>query len=386
MANPSPTAVTPVKIPLLSSVRKKVWIDLDNSPHVPFFAPIIRELEARGYSLILTTRDAYQVCELADLFRLPYTCVGRHYGKYRVLKLIGACARVLQLLPLVLKFKPRLAMAHGSRSQVIVSALLGIPCLQIGDYEHAASSIFAKASWVMVPDVVPKASLRFHESRVLTYPGIKEDVYVPGFVPGPSIRPSLGLDENALVVAVRPPANEAHYHNPASDMLFHAVIGLLAQTPAAKIILLPRNGKQAHSARECWPELFSAGKIIIPKHAVGGLNLIWHSDLVISGGGTMNREAAALGVPAYSIFRGTTGAVDRYLAEKGRLVLLESVEDVHTKILLKRRSTPPAPGNSNRATLTVIVNHIVRIIEGEKDAAPHRGLKPAAARKVAQNS
>ncbi|MGH9431375.1 MAG: DUF354 domain-containing protein [Terriglobia bacterium] len=378
MANPSPTSVTPVKTPFLSSVRKNIWIDLDNSPHVPFFVPIIRELEALGYSVVLTARDAYQVCDLADLFRLNYRCIGRHYGKYRVLKLVGACARVVQLMPLVLKAKPSLAIAHGSRSQVLTSALLGIPCLQIADYEHGASSIFANPRWVMVPDVIPASSLRADAYKVLTYPGIKEDVYVPGFVPDPSILVLLGVEENALVVTVRPPANEAHYHNSASDDLFRAVIELLAKTPVTNIILLPRNGKQARSAREYWPELFAEGKIIIPDHAVDGLNLIWHSDLVISGGGTMNREAAALGVPVYSIFRGTIGAVDRYLAARGRLVMVETVDEVRTKILLKRRPRSHVAKNFNSAALTAIVDRIVGIMEGSEQGVPGSHCKPVA--------
>src|SRR5208283_5511531 len=109
---------------------------------------------------------------------------------------------------------------------------------------------------------------------------------------------------------------------------------------SAKVILLPRNRSQEISLRSSYPNLFATGKLVIPEHAVDGLNLIWHSDLVISGGGTMNREAAALGVPVYSIFRGEIGAVDRYLAESARLVLLEKVEDLSSKINLRRWERP----------------------------------------------
>jgi len=127
-------------------------------------------------------------------------------------------------------------------------------------------------------------------------------------------------------------------------------------------VLLPRNEKQAVAARNRWPELFAAGKVQIPNEVVDGLNLIWYSDLVISGGGTMNREAAALGVPVYSIFRGKTGAVDRYLSANGRMVLLESVEDVRTKIVLARRSfSKPAAASSD--TLDFIVNTVVSLME-----------------------
>jgi predicted glycosyltransferase len=126
--------------------------------------------------------------------------------------------------------------------------------------------------------------------------------------------------------------------------------------------LLPRNDKQADVARKTWPDLFSQGRITIPDHAIDGLNLIWLSDLVISGGGTMNREAAAMGVPVFSIFRGRIGAVDRYLANSGRLVLLENVEDVHKKLILKRRSHPAHTEARANGALGAIVDQIVAIL------------------------
>jgi predicted glycosyltransferase len=135
------------------------------------------------------------------------------------------------------------------------------------------------------------------------------------------------------------------------------VIELLRDRLDTKMVLLPRNERQEISARNSWGDLFAAGKIIVPANAVDGLNLIWFSDLVISGGGTMNREAAALGVPVYSIFRGKIGAVDRHLTNTGRLVLVESVEDVQTKIVLRRRRrTAEHEGASNRALINIIEN------------------------------
>lgn len=346
------------------SPAKTIWVDFDNTPHIPFFEPIICELTARGYSVVSTARDAYQVVELAELFQLQYTPVGRHYGKYRALKVSGALIRVLQLLPFAWKAKPSLAIAHGSRVQVLVCALLGIPCLQIGDYEHAASWLLSKPSWVMIPDVIPASCSGVEKEKVLKYPGIKEDVYVPRFVPDPSIKATLRLSGKDLVVTVRPPATEAHYHNPRSDEMFRAVIHTLEQTSDAKIIVLPRNERQARAIRRDWSDLFSTGKMIIPARAVDGLNLIWHSDLVISGGGTMNREAAALGVPVYSIFRGKIGAVDRYLAEQGRLVLIENENDLRTKLRLTKRAHIALPDRRNTRAVATIVHHIVAIMEG----------------------
>ncbi len=132
-----------------------------------------------------------------------------------------------------------------------------------------------------------------------------------------------------------------------------------------KLVLLPRNEKQVMCLKERWPDLFSKGKMRMPEHVVDGLNLIWYSDLVISGGGTMNREAAALGVPVYSIFRGKIGAVDHSLSMRGRLVLLESVRDVHTKILLVRRNRPAKPQNGDGTALSSIVKQIVAIMDSK---------------------
>src|ERR1700720_1203223 len=209
----------------------------------------------------------------------------------------------------------------------------------------------------MCPEVIPTSVFRCDPKRVLKYPGIKEDVYVPRFVPDPHIRPELGLDNDDVVVTVRPPATEAHYHRPQSDELFEAVIEFLSCRPEVKIVMLPRNEKQAVHLRNHWPALFENRKIRIPHQVVDGLNLIWHSDLVISGGGTMNREAAALHVPVYSTFRGKIGAIDQYLVEQKRLVLIESVSDIYQRIkLVKRDRHVNKYGNS--ATLTAIVKHI----------------------------
>ncbi len=351
---------------------KKVWIDLDNSPHVPFFAPIIEQLQSRGCTLLVTARDCFQVCDLANLFGLEYRRIGRHYGKSRVLKVAGLGVRALQLAPTVLGEMPDLALSHGSRAQLLVSALARVPSVVIVDYEFARGLALMKPGWMMVPEVIPNAAIRFDPRRILRYPGIKEDVYVPGFEPNPSIKVSLDLNgRDLVVVTVRPPANEAHYHNPQSEELFAAVIDLLSHNASVKGILLPRNRSQEISLRSSYPNLFATRKLIIPEHAVDGLNLIWHSDLVISGGGTMNREAAALGVPVYSIFRGRIGAVDRYLADTGRLVLLESVGDVRTKILLDRRHRPAEPASRTTGALRAIVDNVVAIIESASPTAQH---------------
>jgi uncharacterized protein len=352
----------------IASRGKRIWIDLENSPHVPFFKPIIWQLENRGYSVMLTARDCFQVCDLADLFGLQYKRFGRHYGKHTAAKLAGLGIRVIQMTPTILSWKPDLAISHGSRSLFLLASLLRIPTVTIFDYEHAKWVKCRGASWVMAPEVIPEeavCAIGIDKSCILRYPGIKEDVYASLFRPDPSIKDQIGLNGKELIVTVRPPATEAHYHNPQSDVLFDAVIRFLSSKSNVRIVLLPRNDRQAIFVKGRWPDLFSNGKIRIPEHVVDGLNLIWHSDLVISGGGTMNREAAALGVPVYSIFRGKIGAVDHYLSNKGRLVLLESVQDLQTKIVLARRDRTPMIQSGAGISLKNIVDQIVAIMESK---------------------
>ena len=342
---------------------KKIWIDLDNSPHVPFFAPILHELERRGYTVLLTARDCFQVYGLADLFHFNYIPVGHHYGKHKLLKVLGTGIRALQLLPIAWRQRPDVAVSHGSRSQLVASVMAGIPSLIILDYEFAKFLPLLNPKWVMIPDVIPDTAVTC-DSKVLKYPGIKEDVYVPTFRPDAALKSQLGLD-GRIVVTVRPPANEAHYHNPESDKLLAVTMDVLSRNTDTQVVLLPRNERQATALRNVWPALFTSKKVIIPERVIDGLNLIWHSDLVISGGGTMNREAAAMGVPVYSIFRGTIGAVDRYLERSGRLVLLESADDVRTKLIVKKRDRPVHNDMAARSTLDSIVNQIAALTDSK---------------------
>jgi len=204
------------------------------------------------------------------------------------------------------------------------------------------------------------------KERIRTYSGIKEDVYAAEFKPDPSLAQELQLNSSQIVATVRPPANEAHYHNPESDKLFAEFMNWICETPGIMAVLLPRNKSQEAQMKENSPHWFKGSKVVIPKKAVDGLNLLWHSDLVVSGGGTMNREAAALGIPVYSIFRGKLGAVDRYLSDQGRLVLIESVDEIATKIKLVRRNGVVRTESNQRSALETIVGFIVGAVESKQ--------------------
>jgi hypothetical protein len=344
--------------------KAKIWIDLDNTPHVPFFEPILEELKNRGYPLVVTARDAFQVCDLAERKGLACRKVGRHHGRSLLLKAVGLAYRAAQLAPVVLPQKPALAISHGARSQLLLGNLAHIPTVLIEDYEHSQFPPTMRPTWVMVPKVVPNSALGHDQRRIVRYPGIKEDAYAWKLRPDPGILQELGLSESDVVVTVRPPATEAHYHNPDGEVLFEAFMKRACLAPRVRIVLLPRNRKQARLIRQRWPGWFESARTVIPGAAVDGMNLIWHSDLVVSGGGTMNREAAALGVPVYSIFRGQIGAVDHHLEAEGRLVLVKTIEEVYTKIRLSKRPRRALSAVTSKETLNSIVDAIEAIARG----------------------
>ena len=356
---------------LSAALNIKVWIDLDNTPHVPFFIPVLRELERRGYEVVLTARDAFQVCELADLKGLKYEKIGRHYGRNPMMKVLGLVGRSLQLASFYFLNRPRIALSHCSRSQIMLCNILRIPTILIVDYEFSETPLLIRPKWEIVPECLPDHGLHSCATRLRKFRGIKEDVYVPDFEPDISVLECLGLSKGDLVITVRPPATEAHYHNPEAELLLNALMDRICRTPGVRAVLLPRNKNQELTLRDKHPQWFESGATIIPQKAVDGMSLIWFSDLVVSGGGTMNREAAALGVPVYSIFRGKLGAVDAKLEKDGRLVMVRTVSEVNDKIAFDRRDKSLSPDKHPRAALFDIVQHIEDIVRKECPQKKH---------------
>ena len=336
-----------------------IWIDLDNSPHVPFFRPIIDELHRLGFKVVVTARDAFSVEDLVHLHRIEATTIGRHYGKHKAMKLIGLGLRAVQLLAYVARHRPSLALSHGSRAQTLAARLTAVPSMVIADYEHVTH--VTKPDWMVLPEVIPEAITTRLSRHVLRYPGIKEDVYAASFIPDPALASALDIADGDVVATVRPPATEAHYHHQESDELFTAAMERMLADERTRVVLLPRNERQKADLATRFARAIASRKVIIPAQAVDGLQLVWLSDLVVSGGGTMNREAAALGVPVYSTFRGPTGAVDRWLASQDRLFMLESAADVRARLVLAKRDRSRPPPSAGRYALEAIVAHIAQV-------------------------
>lgn len=314
---------------------------------MPLFAPIIRHYRELGVEVILTARNHSQTIDLLDLhgFAGTYTVVGTHYGKSKFHKVRGLLVRAKQLASHINKQPILIAVSHGSRSMVLAAKWLKIPVVTMYDYEFTETSIFNRFSnIVLVPDRIPDEVLdeiKLAAAKRRKYPGIKEELYVKNFIPAPDFRSQFlkqhGADENAIFAVLRPPATTANYHSEKSEVLLDEILHFLLNAHNVFTVIVPRTveqGEQLRSSTQNVPD--STGRFVILNDAVDGLQLGFASDLLISGGGTMNREAALLGVPVYSIFAGRQGALDRQMEAEGLITFIRDARDL-SKMRLQHR-------------------------------------------------
>ena len=315
----------------------RIWIDLANSPHVPFFRALIPEFERRGASVQLTARDFAQTVELAQAAGLAPVVIGSHGGRALAGKAGNLLGRVAALRKWARARAFDLAVSHNSYAHVAAARALGIRSVTLMDYEHQPANhlAFRLASRVIVPRSFPDEALGRYGARarkVRRYQGTKEDVYLADFTPDPRFRETLaalGVGPEDVTIVVRPPARDALYHRFENE-LFDELLTRLSARSDVKVIMLARTEAQ----RETYSE---RPKLILPRAALDGANLIAASDLVVSAGGTMNREAAALGVPAATIYAGRWAAVDEELVREGRLKRITTREDLDALPLEKKR-------------------------------------------------
>jgi predicted glycosyltransferase len=322
---------------------RPIWIDLANSPHVLFFQPVIAELHRRQVATVVSARDFAQTVELSRLLDLEAEVVGGHGGAGLAGKAGNLAGRVWALRVFARAKAPAVAVSHNSYAQAVAGRTLGIPVVTAMDYEFQPANhlAFRCASLVVVPDVFPLDMLRREGAtprKTWRYPGLKEEIALAGFQSDPGYLASAGIDHSRPVVVVRPPADMALYHrfeNPLfSELLEH--LERLRSEGAASVVLLPRTAQQAASlAAEGFEGLLWKDK------PLDGRQLISGADAVISAGGSMNREAAVLGTPAYSIYAGKLAAIDRALVAEGKLVLLRSSADIAALALGKKAVAPP---------------------------------------------
>jgi uncharacterized protein len=296
----------------------RVWVDLTNSPHVLVLRPVIAALRARGAEVEVTARDFAQTVGLCERLGLEHTVIGRHRGGRVAAKALGLADRSAALVRWARRRPPfDLALGHGSNDVTVAAALLRIPRATMFDYEwatvqHTVNCRLSQA--VVVPEAIPPARLDRYGARgkLQRYPGLKEEYYLADFEPDRAVLDELALDPAQPIAVVRTPPAVSLYHR-FENPLFAQVLDRLRGT---QTVVLPRIDAQR-------AEL---GGFVVPERAIDAQSLIAFADLVISAGGTMNREAVALGTPVWTTFEGRLGAVDAQLIAEGRLRRLERAD------------------------------------------------------------
>ena len=297
----------------------RIWVDMSGPAHVLVLRPIIERLRAAGHEVEVTAREYTQTLELLDLHGIEYTSLGRHGGASRVLK----ARRLAQRTWMMRRFgRGRgfdLALGHGSNDLALASRALGIPEANMHDYEYATTQHHIGcrlATRVIFPAAVPPGRLRrfgVGPEKLVQYEGLKEEYYLADFEPDGVVLSRLGVDSDRLIVALRPPPDVSLYHR-KSNPLFPQVLNRLGNDPEVQAVVLPRTVAQREFVKR-----LSLPSVLVPEHSVDAQSLIALSDLVISAGGTMNREAVALGTPVYTTYGGRLGGVDEALIREGRL-------------------------------------------------------------------
>ena len=333
----------------------RVWIDLANSPHVPFFRALTDRFTAAGHEVEITARDFAETIPLAHAAGFTPHVIGKHGGREVSGKAGNLLSRAWDLARWARTKSFDLAVSHNSYSQILAARALKIRSVTLMDYEHQPANhlAFRLASRIIVPASFPAADLRRFGAgvgKVRRYHGTKEDVYLASFEPAASFGArlcELGISPDNVLVLMRPPAVEALYHR-FENTLFDEALTRLLRNENVRVVLLPRNDAQrtAYIARD---------RVIVPVSPLPGADLIAASDLVISAGGTINREAAALGVPVASIYAGKWAAVDEQLVSEGRLRRISSNTDLQELPIQKK-------GSLNPRRLAAVIDEVTKLI------------------------
>lgn len=318
---------------------------------MPFFVALAKEFERVGHEILWTARDYAQTVPLAKNANLPIEIFGTHGGKGILQKGVKFGGRCADLIHWTRGKNIDLVVSHNSHEPLVVARLLGINSVNLMDYEHHPMNhlSFRFAKRVIVPESFPSEFLKkfgASKKKVGRFRGLKEDVYLADFEADESFKDELkklGISPENILLVVRPHAPEALYHRQFSSVILDELLDKFAVAENVKIILLPRKNYQGEELKKRHPQ----PNIIIPGNVLDGANLIASADLVISGGGTMNREAAALGVPVMTIFAGKPAAIDEMLVKEGRMMKIETREDLD-KIKLVRKTLT----NAHRALET----------------------------------
>src|SRR4026207_2017926 len=252
----------------------RLWIDLANSPHVPFFKALAARVVDLGREIEPTARAFAETVPLANAAGFKAHVVGAHGGRQVSAKAGNLMSRAWSLATWARKRKFDLAISHNSYSQILAARALRVRCVTLMDYEYQPANhlAFRLTSRIIVPASFPARRLRRYGAsvgKVRRYHGTKEDVYLADFEPDPAFDRQLcelGVHPDNVLVLMRPPAHDALYHR-FQNKLFDEALGMLQARTDVQVVLLPRNEAQraTYSGRD---------RVIVPATPLDGANLI----------------------------------------------------------------------------------------------------------------
>lgn len=338
---------------------KTVWLDLDNSPHVPLFRPVIREFNRRGIKSVITARDFAQTEKLLEFWDMPFKMIGSHGGKSKINKVINLFVRARELKSYMKDRPVDLALSHGSRTQLVAARYLGIKSILMLDYEYTESRIFNYLStYLLMPEYIPDSrleSVNINTDKTVRYPGFKEQLYLNDFSPDPDFRDKINVGGDRILVTIRPAAMSGNYHDSLSEEILLKILERTTGMEGVYTLVVSRTEKDRSFLGKHFGD-----RINFLEGVVDGLQLIWSSDLFISGGGSMNRESALLGVPTYSIFTGRKPYLDEYLQDKGLLTFIDSLDKIDL-LDISRRERPDRFEAENTGLVKKVVDIILSL-------------------------
>ena len=326
----------------------RVWIDITASAHVLVFRPLIALIRDRGAEVEITSREYGQTLQLLELHGLDATVLGHHGGRSAVGKGRQLAGRLAALRRWARNRRFDVALAHGSHELTLTARSLGIPSATTFDYEFAwlQHQLGCRAATrVVVPEAIPQERLARYGARppkLRHYPGLKEEYYLADFEPDRGALDALGLDPARVLAVLRPPPDVSLYHR-HDNPLFPRTLAALGRREDTQAVVIPRTEEQAARVRS-----LALPSVVVPERAVDAQSLIAFADLVVSAGGTMNREAVALGAPVYTLFGGRLGAVDERLIREGRLLPLQDPDAIDVR---KRERGPDERTRRDPASL-----------------------------------
>jgi predicted glycosyltransferase len=347
-----------------------VWIDIENPPQVQYLLPFVDAFADRGCKVSLTARAYGNTLDLLRLRGAAFTAVGAESRRSRVAKMAVAMNRAVGLRRhLHGRGRPQFLLG-SSRAGALAAASMAVPSFVISDYEYADSRLFGlTGATILYPDVIDPAPFLksgVRRSRLVPFRGLKEDISFAGLdlerIPPYELE---GIPDDRIVrVLFRPPAERSHYYSSASRALALRTLGYFATREDAVVIMAPRHPWQKEDLKQfSW-----RNQPLVLREPVAFVALLKAVDLVVSSGGTMVREAAYLGLPAYTVFKSRIGGVDRHLASLGRMRVIESEEQLSSIEL--RKAPPLAPLRLNPDLRDELVQTLLQRTAARGEASP----------------